>query len=590
MPIANDSPAPSSLPKKQPSPAAPKATSSYKPPVHTPMGGTHTIQNYKGKTKEDYYVKVGNKSSADTSDFRRGGGASVPVTVDTKKGPKVATLAGGQSNTTPYAPGAARPTILRGRRETASPRVVPVAAQTGGPRGGGNNKPFPYHPYPNGAVVQNQPYATGAATPAGVGIKGGGKPAPFGNVSSTVPSVSYNNGTKPIPKQGGGQSGNSNSQSDGIIKIAHGNNNDKGGRARGGVFEAGKGGRAKDFGGSTAVAVGPNGSAGLSDIEKVRKFTFQVEKTQGKLDTLKKQESQIRAAMAGATDPAQQRQLVVQLGNVQQQQQKATERLANKQSRLDKVENRMAAAGVTPSDQGVRAVAVAGIGNKNNNGDKNGGKNAGVAQGGVFQASNNGGRNNNALAGVGGPNGGRPQVGVANTQSNNGSLNGGANFTFGGAKDGRRAQGVAVGDGMGGKNGGNGQGNGGRGQWQQAVAVGGGNGGRKNNDGPNNGGRPQAVAVGAQNNGVPGNGGGGNFAFGGAQDGRPQAVSFGSGGNGNGNKGNKKDNDGPKLMGGPVGGGKNDSLPTNPPKLAGLGGGGGLGGGLGKGGGRGKNR
>ncbi len=384
-------------------------------------------------------------------------------------------------------------------------------------------------------------------------------------------------------------------------------NNDGGGKGGWSSLSVGdgKGGKKNDdFGGSTAVAVGSNSSVGLSDIQKVRKFSFQIEKAEGKLGTLAAQESQIRAAMGGTTDPAQQQQLAMQLGSVQQQQQKVTDRLQRKEDRLSNVKNRMASAGTSDQlNQGVKAVVI-GESGKKDNGPKNGGGNGNnQAQGGI----------GTKLVNVGGPDSGRPQAGDLKPVGNKNDgpkVGGGGQFDTGasiphinlngiGGPDGGRPQAANLNPGRGNGNQGNGNGNGG-GDGNRAGQGGGGN-ALAGIGGPDSG-RPQAVALGNGDGGGNGNGnqgngngngggdgnragqGGGDNALGGGNGGRPQAVALGSGGgnggqggggNGNGN-GNKNDNDGPKLMGGPVGGGvKNDSLPTNPPKLVSLGGGGG---------------
>ena len=158
----------------------------------------------------------------------------------------------------------------------------------------------------------------------------------------------------------------------GVLPIDHsGNKSGKGGKQSTGV--------------STAVAVGPNGSAGLSDLDKARKFTFQIEKTQGKLANLSNKESAIRQQMAVATDPEQQVRLSMQLGNVQEQTAKASDRLKRKEERLSNVKNRMAANGTEGQlGQGLHAVAMGTDKNKNGNGPKSGGggqtEGSGVAQ------------------------------------------------------------------------------------------------------------------------------------------------------------------------------------------------------------------
>lgn len=283
------------------------------------------------------------------------------------------------------------------------------------------------------------------------------------------------------------------SQQQASLAAAGQGRNDQAKGARAGVFQQG-GNDNQNNGAPQAVAVGSNGSAGLSDIQKARKYSFQIERAESKLTKLNDQESALKQQMAAATDPAQQEQFRVQLAGITEQRNKANQRLENKQGKLDKVSNRMASAGVDMDKVGLNAVAVAGV--KNNGGKGKKDDRLGTGTGGRPAIGNQGNL-------VGGANGGRPSLVSLGNKGNGGKKN----------------------DGIKGNNG-------------PRPVAGGSVSGSQSNSG--------AIFTVANNGGNKGNGG-------------------------------KKNDDKPKMGG--VVNVKNDSLPTNPPKLVSMGGGGGLGGG-----------
>ncbi len=320
-------------------------------------------------------------------------------------------------------------------------------------------------------------------------------------------AVGQNNNTHGSGQNNGGEYGNSNADEGGVLTISHGDNDVAGGTGLGVATD----GVGPQNNASSVVAhggAGTGGNAGLSDLEKARKFSYKIEEAENTLSNLATQESQIRAAMGATSDPAQQEQLAVQLGSVQQQQQDANSRLLHKTEKLNKVEDRMAAAGAdSQQSQELHAVAV-----------------------GPNDTSHGNSQNGNQ--------GGNPTAQVQAALVDNGSSGGRPVATaFNGNGNGNRGNG----------NQGNGNGNGG-GDGNRAGQGGGGGNGQGNGNGNN--------ALAGAGNGNHGNGNG---------NGNGQ-------GNGNGN-GNGAGGSG-HFMGGPVGGG-DDSSPTRPPKLIGLGNGGG---------------
>ncbi|MES2876752.1 MAG: hypothetical protein V4678_04775, partial [Patescibacteria group bacterium] len=366
---------------------------------------------------------------------------------------------------------------------------------------------------PRAGVVPAKP---DSATPSKLGVKLGD------DTDSQIDPVRPSAGVASI--NGGNDSGSPTGKTGGVLSISHDSQTGgkKGGsKATGGIFTPGSNGDKNNGTASLGTAVALGGSAGLSDLQKFRKFSFQIEKTEGKLGRLATQETQIRQQMAGATDPSQKQQLAMQLGSVQQQQQTATERLHRKETRLNNVQNRMASAGTSDQlNQGVKAVVIGQNDKKNGNGPKNGGgQGNNQAQGGI----------GTKLVNVGGPDSGRPQAGDLNPGRNK---NDGPKMGGGGQVSQQNQGGKALGlANVGGPDAGRPQIGAAGGQFDNGASkphvklsgIGGPDSGRPQLGGDDGGnqGPPRAVVVGQGNNGG-GNGGGGQ-----GQNQGPKAVVVG---------------------------------------------------------------
>ncbi|MGB3945339.1 MAG: hypothetical protein WBK76_00665, partial [Candidatus Saccharimonadales bacterium] len=263
---------------------------------------------------------------------------------------------------TPYAPGAAAPPKVQ-----PTPITRPVTLQDGqrnssdygGPRAG----VVPPKTKPATAPLKNQPYASNAVAPpkattvtpirnshpvvdnpskptrpyfggyapgaadsngnvvpqAGYTHKGGKK---VNRDGSPIKSVSEQTPEGPIGSSGAGSTGTGN---EAVLVIPHDGNRAEPNRpTKSGVAFVGSSQEGQRGYGS-GVALSGSG-AGLTDAEKVRKFSMQVDKAENWLGQLNEREDRLKSQMAGSTNPDEQREIAERLSIVQMKQDKTRQR------------------------------------------------------------------------------------------------------------------------------------------------------------------------------------------------------------------------------------------------------------------------